>query len=41
MSKNQKLWTMEEDLFLKKQYGQMTFQRMGKHLNRSKEWVNT
>jgi predicted DNA-binding transcriptional regulator AlpA len=31
---------MEEDLFLKKQYGQMTFQRMGKHLNRSKESVN-
>ncbi|MED3865072.1 helix-turn-helix domain-containing protein [Priestia megaterium] len=40
MSKNQKLWTKEEGLFLKKQYGQMTFQRIGEHLNRSKESVN-
>ncbi|MEJ9315109.1 sigma-70 family RNA polymerase sigma factor [Priestia megaterium] len=40
MSKNQKLWTKEEDLFLEEHYGQMTFQRMGEHLNRSKESVN-
>ncbi|MBK0009953.1 MarR family transcriptional regulator [Bacillus sp. S35] len=40
MSKNQKLWTKEEDLFLKEQYGQMTFQEIGEHLNRSKESVN-
>ena len=40
MSKNQKLWTKEEDLFLEEQYGQMTFQRMGEYLNRSKESVN-
>lgn len=40
MSKNQKLWTKKEDLFLEEQYGQMTFQRIGEHLNRSKESVN-
>ncbi|MFI8657545.1 hypothetical protein [Priestia megaterium] len=40
MSKKQKLWTKEEDLFLKEQYGRMTFQRIGEHLNRSKESVN-
>ncbi|MEK6448362.1 sigma-70 family RNA polymerase sigma factor, partial [Priestia aryabhattai] len=40
MSKKQKLWTKDEDLFLEEQYGQMTFQRMGEHLNRSKESVN-
>jgi len=40
LSKKQKLWTKEEDLFLKEQYGRMTFQRIGEHLNRSKESVN-
>ncbi|MFL0574644.1 helix-turn-helix domain-containing protein [Priestia megaterium] len=40
MSKNQKLWTKEEDLFLEEQYGQMTLQRIGEQLNRSKESVN-
>ena len=40
MSKNQKLWTKKEDLFLEEQYGQMTSQRIGEHLNRSKESVN-
>ncbi|WP_129703773.1 MarR family transcriptional regulator [Priestia megaterium] len=40
MNKNQKIWTKEEDLFLTKQYGQLTFQRIGEHLNRSKESVN-
>ncbi|MCP1191443.1 hypothetical protein NKR17_20670 [Priestia flexa] len=40
MTKNQKLWTKEEDLFLKEQYGQMTLQKIGEWLNRSKESVN-
>ncbi|KSU86239.1 hypothetical protein AS180_19690 [Priestia veravalensis] len=40
MTKNQKLWTKEEDLFLKEQYGQMTLQKIGECLNRSKESVN-
>lgn len=40
VTKNQKLWTKEEDLFLKEQYGQMTLQKIGEWLNRSKESVN-
>ncbi|PEA35602.1 hypothetical protein CON45_29165, partial [Priestia megaterium] len=40
MTKNQKLWTEEEDLFLKEQYGRMTLQKIGECLNRSKESVN-
>lgn len=40
VTKNQKLWTKEEDLFLKEQYGRMTLQKIGECLNRSKESVN-
>ncbi|MGG0451761.1 hypothetical protein ABEY82_15415 [Priestia megaterium] len=40
MTKNQKLWTEEEDSFLKEQYGRMTLQKIGECLNRSKESVN-
>ena len=40
MTKNQKLWTEEEDLFLKEQYGRMTLQKIGECLTRSKESVN-
>jgi transposase len=40
LSKNQRIWTDEEDLFVTVQYGRMTLQKIGEHLNRSKESVN-